>query len=239
MKSKKSQIATIKELLIILIVFGVLLLWWYGTAEASVKKEVHITACSSSIRAISVATEKSRGFLGPVKLNCPAPSQIFKNQDIQQDTASISTELFNCWKKTIGEENRLGLNYRGLVDPFKLDNDVCVVCSDFTIDKEIPVSDIISYLEKREIKTTNWDNQHIFLDIKDGAEDIRIADEDNYPDYVIPLTKLISEKKYYVISVNAARSREKSFNMIFVIDEKDLEELECDVYFHQLIEPKK
>ena len=250
MKSKLAQMGTLVTIIIIVSSSLVIGAWWVTKAAPSIDEKAILEACRSSITALSTANVKSKGFLPSLKINCPAPDKKFKKAEDRLLTAQVATEITNCWYKTAEDKNRLGKNYKLLGDWLSRDSDICVVCSTFTLEKEIETSKIISYLNERVVKTTSHDNEHIFIDIIDGMYNVRIANPRLFSAYVgmeygFPVTiykqldslyRLDKDKTYYVISAHAAYSTEKDdFNNILVLSEDDLRGIKCDAYYHQKI----
>ena len=254
MKSKKSMAVSTLVMIIIVMLSAIVIFGFYNKAQADIKGKSAEEACRSSISAISTATEQSSGFIGTLKLNCPASHTDYKKEDYNDYVVSVASELNKCWYKTIGSSNRLGKNYKMFIDWLSADSDICVVCSTFTLNDGIESRDIIAFLDEKNAKVTSWDNEHIFIDItKQGnirtahlASYMDLAEYrsyyNDYPtstiesmlDSITSLDYLEKGKSYYVISNHAAHSRADDFNMVFVISEDDLKPLKCDAFFHQI-----
>ena len=248
MKNKKAIALTTLVLMLIVVAVAIVLMRGTLRAEEEIKELSHVEACRQSITVISEATEKSAGFLPILRINCPAPHQNLTNQEEYLDVLDIATEVSNCFYKTAGEQNRLGSNYALFMDWLSGDDDICVVCSTFEVDKEIFSSELIKYLEEKKIKATSWDNEHIFIHIREDScaiiNEVRPASPYCYTrafenwgavPSIVPMTKLEPGKKYYVMSINAAHSQSKEFNGVFVLAEEQLDIIKCDgdVIFYQ------
>ena len=220
----------------------------YFTAEET----AHIESCRNSILFVSKGTKASREALPTFRINCPAPHLDYENQDIELDIMKIATDLSNCWYKTAGESNRLGENYVLFVDWLEEDSDICVACSTFTVDKPIFTKQIIDYLNEKDMEVTGWDNDHLFIDPKDDVYmcwagiEVRPAALECYTgafknwgveSVIQPMYKLVPGTTYYIISTNAAKSRSNDFNMVYVVNENDLDEIKCDgdtIFYQQI-----
>lgn len=254
MKNKKSELS-MKGLiaLLVMIAVGILLGGFYNQAEAGIESPTYISACKLSITAISTAKEGTKGFLNTARLNCPAPTHNFTSVDAIQNVPKITTTLVNCWEKTTGTNNRLGNEYALFMDFLKADGDLCLVCSTFFVDKETPAYLIKQYLIENKIHITSWNNDHIFIDVLDTASNVRLAEFSSWyttytkikgigtvheaPQKAWELEKFIPGTEYYVMSINAAKSKTDDFNMILIIAEEDTDNLKCkgDVIFHQKV----
>lgn len=193
-----------------------------------------LESCRASIAKISLAKNITKTNIGFFKIDCPAPSFDYKTQTLRQDVQSIKTQIENCWYKTAGSSNRLGTVYWGF------DSDICLVCSTFRVNKPIPTILIKNMINMSNRTVTSWDLNHIFLDMPEDAEDIYVAQSFKghpFSKHPTELNELIPGTEYYVMSVNAANSRTPDFNMIFVIEEKNLEKIKCDgnAIFYQKI----
>ncbi|RMF05010.1 hypothetical protein D6764_05840 [Candidatus Woesearchaeota archaeon] len=96
-------------------------------------------------------------FIG-VNLDCPAPHEDIKTKNEIETMHKIAMHLKACWQKT-------GRGKRALLGTSNVEGDVkCVVCSTFTLDRDIRVDDMVNYLETQPMPPQNDITYSEFLD---------------------------------------------------------------------------
>lgn len=131
-----SNIKVLVIFIILLVLVGSIVLWVYQRSEE--KK------CEFSVWAQEVAR---KGVVLDWPLDCPAPYDHISSKKDQDIHLKIAAHLKACWQKMgRGEIQVLSQKFYQFGDDSR-----CVLCSRFTIEKDIDWNDVSAYLESQKI----------------------------------------------------------------------------------------
>ena len=240
MIGKKAQVSLLLKIISAFIII-VLIMWFYFAKVApGAEEEISLDACRITIKTASAIRERTSA-LPPVKINCPAPEHEFDILKEGEEVIErrIATELHNCWYKTAGDQNRLGKSH-WVLDIASRDPNVCIVCSTFTVTNgQIITSNVEDYIKEKNLFASRWPGRY-FIEIlsttgsrywSDPSGKITPSPDNWYN--MGHLSQLKESKTYYVIDLHAPVVSD-DYVHVFVIDEDELDELRCDVYYHEI-----
>ena len=239
MKNRRGQVSLLVTIIAAFIII-VLIMWFYFAKVAPGAEEgVGLDACRVTVKTASAIRERTSA-LPPIKINCPAPEHDFDIMEEGEEIIEmrIATELKNCWYKTAGDQNRLGKSY-WVLDILSRDPSVCIVCSTFTVvGGHIETSNVEDYIKEKNLFASRWPGRYFIEILSTGSQYISdpsgkiTPSPDNWQE-IGHLSQLFPEKTYYVIDLHAPVVSD-DYVHVFVIDEDELDELRCDVYYHEI-----
>lgn len=208
-----------------------------------------IEGCRESILFQQEVAEETKETIKP-KIACPAPSIDVKSKEKNEELRLIADQLKDCWYKSLGKANKMGYRWSFLYP----DWDVCLVCSEFALNQDIAPSELIDFLDIAKPKGSEltyrefledaswgWDkvlrsspSSSAALEGIWGKTPIAIieANADKLTDTVLYKSTPETEKKYYVIALNAYGSTKTNYNQPFIVEKGNLPNVKCDVFYY-------
>tara|TARA_Y100000034_G_scaffold14075_1_gene14692 strand:- start:1357 stop:2091 length:735 start_codon:yes stop_codon:yes gene_type:complete len=147
MKHKKSM--TVNALIIIIIALAAAIVLIIAASRFALltKESADVNTCRFSVMLNSEVKEKTFNILEDTSIQCDAIEYNVEPKHTEQDNViSIAQQLDDCWYKMgAGEFNVFGKD-------FILSQGHCIVCSEFTVNNDIKVSDLENTLKTRKSK---------------------------------------------------------------------------------------
>ncbi len=251
-------------LLLITLVVGISL----GILVYKFAKQINEKALLERCRTSMFVITQTRQRLGKVEAaapELPQPDCLLANKTFagkqQEVIAGIAKELQQCWYKTLGIRNNLGFSYHPWFLGGDREQDVCLVCAEFTLDQDIPVAHIKEYLTTKHITQgegvsksfmeyvqTNWKRtdtgQASETAGKTLPEDLFFAFSSqntrahpNNEERITRLSVLEKGKTYYVMDYNSGKGKgvsdEYKYTHLFITPAEGIQNLHCDLFHYQ------
>jgi hypothetical protein len=249
--NKKGLSETEWAILILAAVILIALLSIIPNFSKSANRKIDEDVCTQSIAFHSGIKDFSEGF-AETGINCPVVSEEIDAQSYEEVYDTIAQDLKRCWSKTLGRKNRLWKS-----DWLSFDDDICIVCSSFSVKKNKYITENINTLEiadhlnrndpqsklpYTQILDTDWYgnyNRQYFVDAKygDGSDDvevgpletIRLSDKEDEYDY-LTVFLAFSDKGWFG---NAIDFESGTWDVQYTKIEGD-----TDVTFHTFVIPE-
>lgn len=153
MNCKAITEATLALLIIAIITMGFLTVFVYNYGERQTCTQ-KIELCRTSMMLFNTFRKiPGQALMLEPKIDCPicvpGSSEKIKNEDQQKNLYEVAEHLRWCWHKTLGTANKIAGNTFLL---FYFGKKNCVVCSEFTTDKDVKPQELINYLQKTKIR---------------------------------------------------------------------------------------
>lgn len=156
MNRKAITEATLALLIISIITMGFLTVFVYNYGERQTCTQ-KVELCRTSMSLLNTYTQAplTKKAITPIipKIDCPicvpGSSEKIQNEDQEKNLHEIAEHLRWCWHKTLGRNNKIAQN---TLLKIYFSQKLCVVCSEFTVDKDVKPQELINYLQKTKIK---------------------------------------------------------------------------------------
>jgi len=256
-------ISTLALLLITLVVGAGLGNFVYKLSKNISEKSL-IERCRTSMFFIS----QSRQRLGKLEAgapelpqpDCPFANKTFSGK--QQDVvAGIAEEMRLCWDKTLGIRNNLGFSYYPWFFGGDREQDICLVCAEFTLDQDLDVKQIQQFFETKKIVKgegvgklfmdylqTNWkrdsagkasetSGKTVARDLFFAFSSQNTRAHPNNDERITKFAVLEKGKTYYVLDYNSGKGKgvsdEYKYTHVFVTPAEGIQNMHCDMFHYQ------
>jgi len=237
---------TQEELVLLIFILAVMLVLAAGVYiyVKQIRTSTGIEGCRESILFQQNVATATKDVIGKTKISCPSSSVEITTSNKNGTLKQIADQLKDCWYKTLGSKNNMGLNTFWGVDFLSKDSAVCSVCSEFTLAQDIAPAELVNFLNtaypansklvyKDYLVGMSWGSDKILMTTPaPGAITPFVFDAENenslFPTALLKSSSAV-ENRYYVISQNMEGSK----NQLLIVSTKNVPDLKCDIFYYK------